>query len=112
MSMTASWLVILGVALGTYVLRASFIQAWQWISVPPELERALRYVPPAAFAALILPAVMIVDGSIDLSPGNLRLVAAALAALVAWHSRSVLLTLAVGMSSLWLLQALIDRIPA
>lgn len=104
MSSTTAWLIILGVAAGTYLLRASFIQAWRWISVPTELERALNYVPAAVFAALVLPAVTVVDGSIDIAPDNLRLLAALLAALVAWHSRNVLLTLGTGMGGLWLLQ--------
>ena len=107
MSETTTWLIILGVAAGTYVLRASFIQAWQWITVPDALARALRYVPPAVFAALILPALTVADGAIALSPGNPRLAAGVLAAIAAWYSRSVLLTLAVGMGSLWLLQALV-----
>ena len=107
MSATGIWLIIAAIALGTYLLRLSFIQAWQWISVPPELARALRYVPPAVFAALVLPALVASSGAIDLTPDNPRLIAGSLAALVAWFSRSVLLTIAVGMGSLWGLQALL-----
>lgn len=107
MSNTTIWLIIAGLALGTYLLRLSFIQAWQWIDVPPALARALRYVPPAVFAALVLPALTVSGSGIDLSPGNPRLVAGILAAAVAWYSRSVILTLAVGMGTLWLLQALV-----
>lgn len=105
MSATTTWLIILGLAAGTYLLRLSFIQAWQWIEVPPALARALRYVPPAVFAALVLPALTVSAGTIDLSPGNPRLVAGILAAAVAWYSRSVILTLCSGMAALWLLQA-------
>ncbi|MDZ7749663.1 MAG: AzlD domain-containing protein [Halofilum sp. (in: g-proteobacteria)] len=105
MSDTTIWLLIVGVAAGTYLIRASFIQAWQWISVPPALARALRYVPPAVFAALVLPALVVADGGIDLSPDNPRLVAGLAAAVVAWYSRNVLLTIGVGMGGLWLLQA-------
>lgn len=106
MSTGAIWLLILGIAAGTYLIRLSFIQAWQWISVPQELVRALRYVPPAVFAALILPALTVVDGTIAVSFDNPRLVAGVLAGAVAWYTRSVPLTLAVGMGGLWLLQAL------
>jgi branched-subunit amino acid transport protein len=56
-------------------------------------------------AALVLPALVNVNGAIDLSLGNERLLAGALAAFVAWRTRQVLLTLAVGMAALWLLQA-------
>jgi branched-subunit amino acid transport protein len=95
---------IAGVAFGTYLIRLSFIQAWQWIAVPEALSRALRYVPPAVFAALIFPALTVSGGTIDLSPDNLRLVAGVIAALVAWYTRSVLLTLGAGMGGLWTLQ--------
>lgn len=105
MSDTALWLTILGAGLCTWLLRLSFIELWQWMSVPPLLNRALRYVPPAVLAALVVPALVRSGGPIDLSPDNLRLVAGILAAVVAWFSRNVLLTLAVGMGTLWLLQA-------
>jgi len=107
MSETALWLTILVAALMTYLLRLSFIQAWQWMSVPPLLNRALRYVPPAVMAALVVPALARSGGAIDLSPDNLRLVAGIGAGLMAWFSRNVLLTLGTGMGLLWLLQAVV-----
>lgn len=105
MSDTTLWLTILGAGLCTWLLRLSFIELWQWISVPPLLDRALRYVPPAVLAALVVPALVRSGGAIDLSPDNLRLVAGIAAAAVAWFSRSVLLTLATGMGMLWFLEA-------
>ncbi len=107
MSETTLWLTILGAGLCTWLLRLSFIEAWQWLTVPALLNRALRYVPPAVMAALVVPALVRSGGAIDLSPNNLRLLAGIAAALVAWYSRNVLLTLATGMGSLWLLQALV-----
>ena len=106
MSDTTLWLTILGAGLCTWLLRLSFIELWQWMSVPPLLDRALRYVPPAVLAALVVPALVRSGGAIDLSPDNLRLMAGIVAAVVAWFSRNVLLTLAVGMGVLWLLESL------
>ena len=106
MSDTTLWLTIAGVGLGTYLLRLSFILLWQWMTVPPLLDRALRYVPPAVLAALVVPALTRSGGAIDLSPDNLRLIAGAIAGLVAWHSRNVLLTLGTGMGALWLMKVL------
>lgn len=106
MSSGTLWLTILGAGLGTFLLRLSFIQLWQWLSIPQWLHRALRYVPSAVLAALVVPAFVRSGGAIDISPDNLRLIAGCLAAIVAWYSRSVLLTLAVGMGTLWILQAL------
>ena len=104
MSDTTLWLTILGAGLCTWLLRLSFIELWHWMRIPRLLNRALRYVPPAVLAALVVPALARSGGSIDLSPDNLRLVAGIVAAVVAWFSRSVLLTLAAGMGMLWLLQ--------
>ena len=106
MSDSTLWLTIAGVGLGTYLLRLSFIQLWQWMTVPPLLDRALRYVPPAVLAALVVPALTRSGGTIDLSPDNLRLIAGVIAGLVAWHSRNVLLTLGTGMGALWLMKVL------
>jgi branched-subunit amino acid transport protein len=106
MNDTTIWLLIGTIAAGTYLIRLSFIQAWRWISVPDEFARALRYVPPAVFAALVLPAITVADGSIHLSPENFRLVAGLFAAIVAWYTQRVLVTLTVGMGTLWTLQTL------
>ncbi len=106
MSNTAVWIVILTAGLCTFLLRLSFIELWQRLRMPQWLHRALQYVPAAVLAALVMPALLRSGGAIDISPDNLRLIAGGLAALVAWYSRSVLLTLAVGMGTLWLLQAL------
>lgn len=104
MSATAIWLIIAGIGLGTYLLRLSFIALWQRLYVPHLVNRALEYVPSAALAALVLPALLRPEGFIDPTIGNLRLVAGVVAAVVAWYSRSVLLTLATGMGALWLLE--------
>jgi branched-subunit amino acid transport protein len=105
MTDTTLWLTIVGAGLCTWLLRLSFIETWQWLSVPPLLDRALRYVPAAVMAALVVPALVRMDGAVNLTPDNLRLLAGLLAAAVAWYSRNVLLTLAVGMGALWALQA-------
>ncbi|WP_231627415.1 AzlD domain-containing protein [Thiohalorhabdus denitrificans] len=47
------------------------------------------------------------ESAFALPPENGRPLAAALAVLVAWRSRNMLLTLAVGMVSLWLLEWLL-----
>ncbi len=102
-----SWLPVLAVAgLLTFVTRLSFIALLGHAGVPPLLKRALRFVPPAVLSAIISMEVVVRDGAPALGAGNLRLVAAAVAALVAWVSRSVLLTVVVGMAALWTLQSL------
>ena len=72
-------------------------------TLPPAVQRALRYVPPAALTAIILPALLRPDGALEVGPGNTRLIAGLAAGLVAWRTRSALLTIAVGMLLLWIL---------
>jgi branched-subunit amino acid transport protein len=98
-------LIILGMGIVTYAIRLSLIVLMGRIEVPPLVRRALRFVPPAVLSALILPELLLPGGVLDLSLGNARLLAGALAALIAWRSRNALLAIAVGMVALWILQA-------
>lgn len=99
------WGVILAIAVGTFASRLSFIVLFGRLQeVPARVERLLSFVAPAALAALVLPALLLVDGTPALSPGNERLVAGAAAALVAWRTESLLATVAVGMAAFWALR--------
>ncbi len=99
----AQWLTILGMVVVTYSVRLSVIALLGDAQMPEALRRALRYVPPAALAAIIAPALFMPGGSLDLSPGNARLIAGGLAVIVAWRSKNALLPIGVGMAVLWLL---------
>jgi len=90
----------------TFLTRLSFIALLGRLRTPPRLERALRYVPPAILSAVILPELVLRGGALDVSPHNARLLAGLAAVAVAWGTRSVLATIAVGMAALWAAQAL------
>ena len=72
--------------------------------MPDWLVRALRFVPAAALAGLVFPALTHPAGHLDLSLQNLRLLAGLGGAIVAWKTRNVLLTILVGMALLWILE--------
>lgn len=97
------WLIALGIGLGTFVIRLSFIAFFGRREVPAVILRALRFIPPAVLAALVAPAVLTRGGALQISPLNPQIWAALAAGLAAWRTRSVLLTILVGMASLWLL---------
>ncbi len=99
------WAAVVTIGLGTYLTRLSFIAILARTGVPAWLERALAYVAPAVFAAIIAPAVLLVDGNVD--PANPRAAAALLAGVAAWRLRSVGATIVVGMGALWLIEALV-----
>ena len=103
--MNRVWPVILISGAGTYAMRASFLAAaHRMAEVPPALARVLRQIPPAAVAAIILPALVRPDGEVDLFQP--RVLAGLVAALVAWRTRNVGLTLVAGMAVLVGLQQL------
>jgi branched-subunit amino acid transport protein len=77
------------------------------VEIPWRVRQALRFVPPAVLSAIIFPELLWPHGALDISLSNVRLLAGLLAALVAWRTRNVLLTIAVGMGALWILQAIL-----
>ncbi len=99
------WTTIVLAGLGTFAIRFSFLGVAHRIADPPiGVQRVLRMIPPAALAALVVPAVLRPEGSLDLTQP--RVVAAAVATLVAWRTRNVLVTLVVGMGVLLALEPL------
>lgn len=91
------WLAVLAAGVGTYALRASFLFLFERIgNVPARVETALGMVPAAVLAALVVPAVLAPEGSVTVL-ANDRLVAAGLAAVVAWRTESILATIVVGL---------------
>ena len=104
MSTLGLWLAILGAGAVTFALRLSFIALLGRIEIPPLLGRALRFVPAAVLTAVVIPLLLYDNGALEVSPGNERLLAGLVAALIAWRTRSVLFTLGGGMATLWTLQ--------
>jgi branched-subunit amino acid transport protein len=106
MSTFTLWLAVAGAGVVTFALRLSFIALLGRIQIPPLLSRALRFVPAAVFTAVVIPLLFYVDGVVEVSLGNERLLAGLVAVLIAWRTRSVPLTLVGGMAMLWTLQAI------
>jgi len=101
------WLIVIAMGVITYALRLSLLGVLGRLEAPPLLSRALRFVPAAVLSAIILPDLLQPGGKLNLSLGNLRLLAGLLAMAVAWRTRSVVLTVAVGLAAFWVLQALL-----
>lgn len=98
------WLVFIIGGIGTYLMRASFMALGSSIELPPWFRRALKYVAPAVFAAIVLPPVLGDERLGGVLRPDARLLAAALAGLVAYRSRNIAWVLIVGMAALWILQ--------
>ncbi len=101
--MSPVWATILLAGVGTFAMRASFIAAAdRLVDVPPWAQRILRQIPPAALAAIVLPALVRPEGELDVT--HPRFLAGIAAALVAWRTNNVVATLIVGMGMVVLLQ--------
>lgn len=98
--------IIFAIGIGTYLVRLSFIGVVGDRVMPDWALVPLRFVAPAVLAALIAPAVLLNDGALDLAPAsNPRAIAALVALLLAWKTRSVPVVIAAGMVTVWALQA-------
>ena len=100
------WVVIAVVGLFNYLSRLSFIALFARRRMPPLLARALKYVPAAMLTALIVPMIMAEPAAAHAPAGHPKALAAVLAGVVAFFTRSNLATLGTGMAALWVLQAI------
>ena len=103
--MSTPWAAILLAGAGTFLMRASFLLAAQKLAdVPESVRRILRQIPPAALAALVVPAFLRPEHELDLWQPELG--AGLIAALVCWRTKSIAATLGVGMAAVFLLNQL------
>jgi branched-subunit amino acid transport protein len=100
------WVVIAVVGALNYFSRLSFIAFFARRSVPPPLARALKYVPSAMLAALIVPMIVVAGPATGEGIVTPRVLAAAVAVAIAYVTHSTLKTLVAGMVVLWVAQAL------
>ncbi len=103
------WLIVIGMGLVTFGTRLTPIVLLGRIEIPLIVQRALRFVPSAVLTAIIVPELLYRNDQIDLSLANVRLLAGLIAIVVAWRTKSALITIGVGMIALWVLQSLIGR---
>ena len=96
-----SWTVVFGLAIGTFLIRYSFIGLFAERDMPAWLNRALKLMVPAIFAAIVFSSVFMVGGQLAGVDQWPRYVAALLAFGAAVLSRgNMLVTLGVGMACL------------
>lgn len=101
---TLLWVTFILLGLATTLPRASFIIIGGRFTLPASLQRALRYAPAAALAAIVVPDVLLISG--ELTPLNPKLAAAIAAAAVAACWRNPWLPFIAGMATLLGLKAL------
>jgi branched-subunit amino acid transport protein len=95
------WAIILGLGLGTFLLRFSFLGLVGGRDLPPFVLRLLRYTPVAVIPGLVAPLVLwpaATDGALDLP----RLMAATTTLVVAGLFKRVFLSILAGAGVLYL----------
>lgn len=96
-----SWAVVFGLAVGTFLIRYSFIGLLTDRGIPPWLDRALKLMVPAIFAAIVFSGIAIVGGNVAGLAYWPRYAAGAIALVAAVMTRgNMLVTVVVGMAAL------------
>lgn len=100
--MVYAWVLMIGMGLITFALRFGPLTLFSKIDLPRLAHQSFRLVIPAVFAALVMPVLVLINGTPILNPfANAKLIAAAVAVIVAWRTNHMLLTLAAGMLVIW-----------
>jgi len=97
MSTQAIWILIIGMTAVTSVTRAFFLFAGERVNLPERVQRALRYAPAAALAAVVIPDVLWWHNQLSFSWRNYQLLAATAGLLWFVWRRSMIETIGVGM---------------
>ncbi len=95
------WLTIAACGVVTFLIRLSFIALHGRVTMPRWFTRALTFVPVAVLSAITLPEILLQNSALNLSLLNPKLIAGVFAVLVAWRTKNVWATIAVGMAVMW-----------
>ena len=97
------WWIMLACGVGTFAIRLSFIAAEGKLTFPRWFQTLLPFVPVAALTALVIPELLMPQGTLWIAFNNARLVAGLIAIAIAVKTRSVLWTMIGGFAALALL---------
>lgn len=92
------WITFAALSLTTLLTRGSFIVIGEKGRLPPVVQRALRYAPAAALAALVVPDLLLDHGQFQ--PFNPKLVAGAVIVAIGLRTRNPWLPFILGMGVL------------
>ncbi len=104
--MNEFWL-ILGMFIITFGIRFVMFAFAGKITFPVWMQQSLKFVPPAVLTAIIVPAVVMPYGDMDISFTNVYLLAAIISVAISLVTKSLLKTIFFGMLVFLLLKLLI-----
>jgi branched-subunit amino acid transport protein len=91
-------------AVVTYLTRVSFLLLAGRVSLPRAVETGLKYIPVGIITGLVVPALLVVDGRVNVSMSNPYLPAGIVSALLAARFKNVLLAMCGGVAVVVLLR--------
>ena len=97
------WVLILTCGLFTFLTRFLPLAGLLPEKLPPIIERAMHHVPVAVLTPIIIYSVFLPVGEVALI-NNMRIPAALLALIVTMVTGRVIVTIVVGLASLWALE--------
>ena len=102
---TEVWLVIIGMAVVTYLTRAPLLLALARRPLSPRVRLWLRLIPLAVLPALALPMVLVDHGRLTLSLAHPPLSGAIVVVVLASRRVNLLVTVALGVATVAILRA-------
>ena len=91
------WIVIIGLALITYLTRGFFLLLGTRVELSPTIQKSLRYAPAAALVAVIVPEIFFPPGSMELEFNNPQLWGGIASIVGFLATKSMVLTIVLGM---------------
>ena len=98
------WPTLIAIGLATTLPRASFIVLGNRVTLPSVVQRALRYAPAAALAAIVAPDIFVVQGSTQFLSPKLGAAIAVITIVSVWKNPWA--PFVIGMGVLYALRAL------
>jgi branched-subunit amino acid transport protein len=99
------WVVLAAIGVGTYLLRVTMFLVAEGRGMPAALDEVLSMVAPAAMAALVAGMLFTADGHIDVVPVP-ELIAVAVGYVAIRLGGNVVVALAAGLPTMWVLTGL------
>ena len=98
------WLVMIASGLANFAARFSMFSGFKFLKVPKSLDEYFRFAPTAALSAIIAASIFVDENGSAFGGSATKIYAAMIASCIALLSRSILFTIVVGLSALWLLE--------
>ncbi|MEM9214108.1 MAG: AzlD domain-containing protein [Cyanobacteria bacterium P01_F01_bin.150] len=92
-------LIAMGMAIATFSMRYVMFGFSQTITLSPSIINALRYVPPVVPTAIVVPEVLLQDGTLQVTYMNAQLVGAVVTCALGSLTQNLLLTIVLGMAA-------------